>query len=187
MPKSSLLAAELASVSNRSPRPRAKHMMPVVALDVDGVLSPLGPPSRAWSDWRDAPGAGFALPLSAAMAARLAALPARRVWLTSWEHSANTTVAPALDWAPLEVLESGGRAATARIRWWKLRALLAWLATQPALPGLVWIDDDLIHHPSARRHLDDVGVPYLLVSPQRSTGLSSPQLRRIETFVAHHS
>ena len=165
-------------------------MRPWVFLDVDGALAPFADePVSDFDDWVPAPGAGFILPLSATMAGRLAALEADLVWLTTWEAQANTVVGAALGWPELPVaLASRGDDAD---RWWKAAALFDWLAEHGSR-SFVWVDDDINEHlttelgrPSAlARQLQQLNVPYLLVSTNRDEGLDAAQLAQIEAFVA---
>lgn len=137
---------------------------PLLFLDVDGPLIPLGATPRQRPDgyptYRTGPGgpADDAHPLLAridpAHGPRLLALPCDLVWATTWTADANECVAPRLGLPELPVVvwpepsdedEWGGLH-------WKTRALLHWADGRP----FAWVDDEITdtdrawaaaHHP----------------------------------------
>jgi hypothetical protein len=149
----------------------------VVFLDVDGVLAPMGGPSPAWHDWERVTLNGYSLVLSRAMGKRVAALPARIVWLTSWGHRANASIGSWFGWERLEVIVPGDGADPL---YWKLLAVQAHIdrGGEP----FVWIDDDLSYMaPSLSSTVSDTGR--LLVTPDWLVGLTLWHLDLVERFL----
>lgn len=103
---------------------------PLLFLDVDGVVLPFG------ADLDDiGPGLG----------SRLAALPARLVWATAWEHGANDEIAPRLrlprlpvvQWrTPTAAEESGEEYFNLH---WKTRQVVEWADGR----DFAWADDEV--------------------------------------------
>lgn len=169
---------------------------PLLALDVDGALSPLPRPDGTvdptWDDVArvDSP---FLLHLSRTLGDELAALGADRVWLTTWEHRANDVIVPHLGWEPLPVLTAPARLDGPLLRGqrWKAGALDAYLAEHDP-PALVWVDDllgqpgsDLRGEVDARLADDWLDtLPHLLIGPDEHVGLSPADLTRIRAFLA---
>ncbi|MDR3081417.1 MAG: hypothetical protein LBV60_10920 [Streptomyces sp.] len=90
--------------------------LPLLYLDVDGPLIPFGGPAGSHPEylagWRirevlgaAGPGHPLLARLDPRCGARIAALPCRPVWATTWGHEANVCVAPLLGLPPLPVLE----------------------------------------------------------------------------------
>ena len=163
---------------------------PLLLLDVDGVLSPLGSDpttgtgmgTGGWTDWTDPETTGFFLPMSITMGKALADLPCDRAWLTTWQDDANTCIGPVLGWSALPVLPRS-TSGPVRERWWKLDAAVESLTHDPR--PVVWIDDDLrSHNRAARTALTALGVPFLLVSPRRDVGLTNAQVNRITRWIS---
>ena len=157
----------------------------LLLLDVDGVLSPVGP-SDVWADFVPVEDAPYLLQVSQQMADRLAALPATRAWLTSWDHLANEWVAPALGWDPLPVVAWPGGPAGPRdndLKAQGLRALLSRLDEPPA--RVVWLDDVL----TEGSHLRELGrqvlgeVPHLMLAPEPTIGLTADQVDEVAAFL----
>ncbi|RSD13868.1 HAD domain-containing protein [Amycolatopsis eburnea] len=110
------------------------HQRPLLFLDIDGTLLPFGAAGDSHLDRLD-PGMGL----------RLAALPCALVWATTWEHEANTELAPRLGLPPLPVVRWPEPSAERERedRWfglhWKTRPLVEWAAGRP----FIWVDDEL--------------------------------------------
>lgn len=154
---------------------------PVLALDVDGTVSPFSP-TGSWPDFAPTPRARLDTLLSAQMAVALAALPADRIWLTDWETSANAIIGATFGWAPLPVLTrptqpDGG--------WWKLAALRAYRPRR-GVP-LVWVDDQLATNPEAQAWARRLPTPSLLISPDPFTGITPAHVEQISEFLTLHA
>lgn len=158
---------------------------PALLLDVDGVVSPLGPgPAQFWGDWEQFAGMPYETPVSRRMLAAVSALPARRLWLTTWEGEARMLFSELMGGEDIAVLRRRGpEGPRANTGWWKLDAALGWLTTVGTRP-VVWADDELGEHRSlVRRHLNAVGVPALLVSPDRNVGLRPQDIDNIRQWL----
>lgn len=169
---------------------------PLLALDVDGALSPVRRPhgvvERTWHDIEAVPHSPGPLHLSLSLGLELAALDVDIVWVTTWGDLANHHVAPALGWDPLPVLVDPNPhpPAAAGREVWKARAVDAYVVEHEP-PALVWIDDLLGVERSALRMTVDrwleqgwPGIPSLLVGPDRHAGLSPDDLGQIRDFLA---
>lgn len=158
----------------------------VIFLDVDGVISPLtNPPAEdAWGDWVELPGVGFDTPVSKAMADALAALPAERVWLTTWGHDANVYLTEPFGWAHLPVAERDDAGDATRTGWWKLDAALDWVDTHPEVTAVVWLDDELVEHQHvARREFHARQLAVWLHSPRSTTGITPDVVDQIADWL----
>src|SRR5579859_7214416 len=104
--------------------------LPLLFLDVDGVVLPIG------ADLDE---------LGVDLGRQLAALPAELVWATAWEHDANDELAPRLGLPALPVVEwpdaSDERDAQDAYfgLHWKTRALVEWAAGR----DFAWADDEV--------------------------------------------
>ena len=159
--------------------------VPVLALDVDGAVSPLAP-AGTWTDFAPSPRSRLELLLSAQMGAALGALPARRVWVTDWETSANTLIGAVFGWPELPVLRrppstAGEEPGT----WWKVTALQAWRPRRGA--PLVWVDDQLGAHPEAAAWAARLPTPSLLLAPDPLIGVTADHIETIAAFLAEHA
>lgn len=158
----------------------------LLLLDVDGVISPLGP-STAWSDFRVVDDAPALLQVSRAMGDALTHLPAQRRWLTSWDGFANEWVAPALGWRKLPVVRwpggPGGRPHKLKIDGFE--DLLHALQVRPT--AVAWCDDALTPamEQRARRLLGT--VPLLPVTPDPLEGLTPEHVDALSAFLSGRS
>lgn len=159
----------------------------LLLLDVDGVLSPLGLP-ETWPDFRPVPDAPYWLVVSPRMGEALAALPATRYWLTSWDELANEWVAPALGWSPLPVVDwpdgPGPRPHVYKLD--GLGGLLRSLTRRPA--AVAWCEDALIDE-SLRQQAEELlgDVPHHLVAPDPQVGLTPDDIAGVREFLAAHT
>ena len=155
-------------------------MRPTLFLDVDGVVSPFHEPPDTWGDWTRARGGGFCQ-LSRRMGDALAALPARRMWLTTWEEAANEIICPALGWEPLPVVD---RRMVPENPWWKLNAIIRFLEVNGG--PFIWVDDDIATeehvHGSLANYARD--IPHLVISPDTATGITPEMVDYMAKFLA---
>ena len=110
------------------------------------------------------------------------------VWATTWEHAANTHLAPLLGIDPIPVGISTDRQHP-RFGYVKNGDSAAWKAEalDEAFPGqpLIWVDD------SAWREVVGADVharpwresPYLVIAPDEKVGLTAEHMAQIEAFV----
>jgi hypothetical protein len=176
--------------------PGSPDRLPTVFLDVDGVLNAfqLDVEHATFDDFTDHAitiddqhgfGRRFDVCLSRTMGERIASLPAVVVWVTTWEHHADTYIAPLCGLpAGLRVLTSPGDVDT----WhgtWKLDAVRRAVSDDPR--PFVWVDDDLdlfgSGPRSARRWAADLPIENLLLSPDPRAGLTLGDLEAIEAFL----
>lgn len=184
--------------------------LPLMAVDVDGVVAPLDDElSDAWPDFTPTRTNGFPMAFSRTMATRLAAVTASRIWLTTWEHNANRFLLSELGWDPLPTLRSAWQPARYHDHpdvpspppgpgddWWKLTVLVRFLrfaADDPYAdgvslpPALIWIDDALDEHPAASSWAESCPFPTLLICPVGGPGLTAEEIASAERFADEHS
>ncbi len=111
---------------------------PLLLLDVDGVLCPIG--SGPGEPMRTLEIKGHPFIFTESLPARLARLGQRfaLIWATSWEQGANRDLAPVLGLPQLPAISFAGLSAR-QGRTWKLPAIKRYVAEQP----MAWVDDDL--------------------------------------------
>jgi hypothetical protein len=169
---------------------------PILFLDVDGVLNAFefNPNLATFDDFEDQEvtvdeGSGFRmildLCLSRSMGERIGALSAEIVWATTWEHNADSMI------APLCGLPRGMRvlvrphSTTHLDGGWKFDEVRRSVAED--MRPFVWIDDDIDAFrngpESARRWARDLPVQNLLLAPDPRTGLTHGHLETIEDFL----
>jgi hypothetical protein len=150
---------------------------PLLLMDVDGVLCPLG--DRGREPLIDAGRFGHTyLRYGAATPQRLQQLGEafRLVWATSWEHEANEVVGPLLGLPPLPVIVFDDDAGEGES--WKLPAIKAFVGDRP----FAYIDDDIGRDAedwAARRH-----APTLLLPIKGDRGLLAPDVEELLRFAA---
>jgi hypothetical protein len=142
---------------------------PLLLLDVDGVLCPIGP--GPGDKMRTLVVDEFAVIFSEQLPGRLSALSEKFVllWATSWEHAANEHLAPVLGLPELPVISFAGLSARPG-RTWKLSAVKRFIGEHP----IAWVDDDLGHdaHAWAQKRTQ----PTLLLDINPAWGLADAHI-----------
>ncbi len=169
-------------LSCQPPRDLISRKLPWLFLDLDGVISPLDhyeendPPPSKWREMSYLSDAPYGLWVARDMAQCLLALPAQMVWLTSWGETANGDMTRALNWPHLPV--ASFLTSFNKRRWESLREFIDAYGRRP----FVWVEDG----PNAiagKRHLQGIGVPHLIIRPQRSVGITPAHYRRVREFL----
>jgi len=141
----------------------------LLALDFDGVLT------------TSAEAGGK--PIDAALAERVAALPANINWL-----SMNTAAARLPGMAPASMAEFMSYPMRTWLAgdasWWKLAVMQA--AVKDDEP-FVWVDDLLARCPAAFDWAASLPQPNLLVAPDPEVGLTATDLDHVESFLLTHA
>jgi len=186
-------------------------VLPLVLLDVDGVLNALArpPDQRAWTDWQlgQAVADGRSWPIawspSVVDAVRGWRQHADVQWLTTWGHNANDSLRELLDLPALPVAgthqdgpvapgepddaplahASVAPAAPDELtgRWWKFDVVRHLVRTRPGR-RLVWVDDDLEVEGAVAQWMARE-ADCLLVAPSPITGLVAADLARVDDFL----
>ena len=107
----------------------------------------------------------------------------RCVWLTSWEELAPQYLCPAigLNGARWPYLTADG--AGAGTGWWKLRAIQDDVE-ETGPEAVAWIDDQLAFEAEAQSWARLLGRRILALSPDPRRGISTAELRRVQSFLA---
>ena len=130
----------------------------------------------------------FVVCLSPAMGARLAQLAVDIQWATTWEHRADSAIAPLCGLpSGLPVLSPLDEAEEWELDW-------KFLAVRRSVEGdprpFVWIDDDIDYfrdgRVTAREWAAGLSLPNLLIAPESESGLLPDQLDAVEDFVRRH-
>lgn len=136
---------------------------PLILLDVDGVLNAFRRPGPGWRSHRRS---GFHLWLNPAHGPALlklaAELDCELVWATTWEHTANSEIAPLVGLPELPVIEVGGpRQLPDTNVMWKTPAVADYVSGRPFL----WFDDDVdLNDMAYLASHDNVGEFQLIVT-----------------------
>ncbi|WP_143020152.1 HAD domain-containing protein [Sinosporangium album] len=150
---------------------------PLLLVDVDGVLNPLGRPSPEFRRYQcHVEGETYTVYLNSKHGTRLLALAvetgAELVWATTWEHWANDWIAPRIGLPALPVIKLPPNVRGEFGELFKTPAIAEYVAGRP----FVWFDDQvwaadedyLRAHPS-------VG-DFLLVQVEPGAGLTATDL-----------
>jgi hypothetical protein len=154
--------------------------LPLLLLDVDGVLCPLG--SGGGEEMLESSGDYGEVRYARALPARLAALaePFALTWATSWGHQANDVLSPLFGLPLLPVIEFGD--VTFKIgETWKLPVIRRYVQERP----FAWADDEIGNdaHRWARRRL----APSLLLDIRPDWGLTQENVDALLHFGATFS
>jgi hypothetical protein len=121
--------------------PTGPSHLPVLAVDVDGVISLFGfeePPERAPCKFHLIDGMAHCISFAAGERLRRLAGAYEMVWATGWEERANDYLLHLLGLTQLPVIRFGGDARVGSAHW-KLGPISAYAAGR----RLAWIDDSL--------------------------------------------
>ncbi len=148
---------------------------PLLLLDVDGVLCPIG--SGPGEPMRALMLEDYPVIFSEELPSRLSSLGERftLVWATAWEIAANRLLAPAFGLPELPFISFAGRAARPG-RTWKLSAVQRFVRDRP----MAWVDDELGHdaHAWAQKRTQ----PTLLLDINPSWGLAEAHVNALIAF-----
>ncbi len=177
-------------------------MIPVVLLDVDGVLNAITrkPDPNVWSRWREGSANSGTRDYPIRWAEEVAEFigelhtsgRAEVRWHTTWQQYAQTAIEPLLGLPRFEVADApeftdrsheAAAIAAGRPTWWKLPA--AERVVQQEHRPLIWIDDDM--RDGLRRYDIHEGFTAhqrtMFVAPDETTGLTPRYLRLITEFI----
>jgi len=163
---------------------------PLLLLDVDGVLNPFTRPGREWISTKcTADGRTYRLLLNPAHGPQLLKVAQETgcelVWATTWEHDANTQIAPKVGLPELPVIEVDRN----NTNWpvnphadvlFKTPHVAAYVNRRP----FVWLDDDLTEADEEylREH-DNVG-DFLIIHVRPASGLTSAHLEQAAAWLS---
>ncbi len=165
---------------------KPKSTAPVLAVDVDGVISLFGfdqPVEPGRGDLSEAPGEfhlidGMLHCIALETGPRLKRLSEsyELVWASGWEDRANDHLPGILGVPELPYLTFDGRAQFGTAHW-KLEALEEYGGSRP----LAWIDDSL--DPSCHEWAEERSAPTLLVPTESDVGLLDAHVEALEAWV----
>ncbi len=159
---------------------------PVLAVDIDGVISLFGfdrsvepgtgDPSKAPGEFHLIDGMLHCIALETGPRLTRLAKSYELVWASGWEDRANDSLPGILGVPELPYLTFDGRARFGTAHW-KLEALEEWGGTRP----LAWIDDSL--DSSCQRWAEKRSAPTLLVPTESDVGLLDVHVEALERWV----
>jgi hypothetical protein len=165
---------------------KTRSDLPVLAVDIDGVISLFGfdqPADPARADPRKAPGEfhlidGLLHCIALETGPRLNRLSEiyELVWASGWEDRANDHLPTIIGVPELPYLTFDGRAEFGTAHW-KLSALEEYGESKP----LAWIDDSLDE--SCYEWAEERDEPTLLVPTESSIGLTDAHVEALEAWV----
>jgi hypothetical protein len=159
-------------------RSRAVSERPILAVDVDGVISLFGfddPPDRSQARFQLIDGMVHCISLAAGeRLERLSGLY-DLVWATGWEDRANDSLAPLLGLPELPYLTFGGEASFGSAHW-KLGPIGEYAGSR----ALAWIDDNF--DDSCYEWAVGRPAPTLLVPTEPHLGLEEGHVAALESW-----
>ena len=159
------------------PNNRQQSELPLLFLDVDGVISLFGFDTNATIPGRFYSIDGILHCISSACVPLLGTLRERfeLVWATGWEEKANEYLPHLLELPALPTLRFDGRAEFGTAHW-KLQAIDDYAGERPA----AWIDDSLDE--TCERWAAERGAPTLLVRTESGVGLAHEHVEALLRF-----
>lgn len=165
--------------------------MTTIYLDVDGVLNAFSgrPPKNntQWhGEWSKATVEGFPILWSHELVEAFNSLAERDdveiKWLTTWQESAATELAPVLglnggDWFYFTTEDLDDM-----VNWWKLVEIQKDIE-ETAPDKVVWIDDDINYDSATKVWLSTTRVPVLAICPNSNHGVSKKHMDAIIDFI----
>ena len=152
---------------------------PILAVDVDGVISLFGfeeATENPRCDFHLIDGMLHCISSSAGGHLKLLAKFYELVWASGWEDRANDHLPGLLGIPELPYLSFDGRARFGSAHW-KLDAIDDYAGDRP----LAWIDDSLDH--SCFKWAEERGAPTLLVSSDPAIGIEQRHVERLVSWV----
>lgn len=155
----------------------------LLCLDIDGVLSPLGPENNEWVGWLPVAGT---TQVSSEMLSAITDLGVSMAWLTTWGDEAPSAFAGLLA-SDIPVLPRPAESDT----WWKIDALLTYLSGHREVRRVAFVDDHLAreddlgitHAETLGEALDDLGIEHLLLTTDPAAGLTVDELDQLHAWI----
>jgi hypothetical protein len=177
-------------IRNLAPMPLFRHReksdAPVLAVDIDGVISlfgfdqPIGSgqadPGRAPGEFHLIDGMLHCIALETGPRLNRLSRTYELVWASGWEDRANDHLPGILGVSELPYLTFDGRARFGTAHW-KLEALEEYAGSRP----LAWIDDSLDQ--SCYEWAEERDAPTLLVPTESDVGLTEAHVEALEAWV----
>ena len=157
---------------------RGKSNLPILAVDVDGVISLFGfdePPPAGSARFQMVDGVVHCISLAAGERLNRLTEPFEMVWATGWEEKANEYLPNMLGVPELPVLSFAGAARFGSAHW-KLGPLDEYTRDRPA----AWIDDSFDE--SCYEWAEGRKEPTLLVPTESHLGLEEAHVAALEIW-----
>lgn len=164
--------------------------LPIVVLDVDGVLNPYARrdgEQAGFEDFTEHRARGFVLRLSRQMGARIRRLPAEIVWSTTWADTVDEDIVDHVGLPPgLRVAARPPTETTELLTNWKLVQVRRFIEGERR--PFAWLDDDALDWPgpdgaTARTWAATLEVPARLIAPRPELGLTPAELDDLESWL----
>lgn len=156
----------------------------LIVLDVDGTISPIGPPDAIASRYTRFGNLPVDEQVIVALDRLARGSSAQIAWLTTWDEPGVAWLTGQLSGRLEGAYVPHSEDRFARPAGWRVRSLTTYLnSVRPE--RLVWADDDAATD-GARRRLDRSGYRHrhLLLMPDRTVGLTIDNVDRIRAFVS---